>query len=202
MYYHLLYCSWDMVCDGCNCYFSFWAIFCRFYDPNSLKNENFQNTEKKKPGDIIILHKCTKNYDMLSCSWDIWCVTDVIIFHFGLFFALFTPSPLTAWEKKMSKKQTKKTPRDNLLHMCTINQDHMMYGSWNVKCKGQSFLLFWAKKKKISFYTCVPQMTIIWCMVPKISSVTDRRTFFVILGYFLSFQKSLHIFPRNNFFPM
>ena len=23
---HMLYCSWDMVCDRCNCYFSFWAI--------------------------------------------------------------------------------------------------------------------------------------------------------------------------------
>ena len=44
---------------------------------------------EKKPGDIIILHKCTKNHDhILYCS-EIWCVTDVIvIFHFGLVFAL------------------------------------------------------------------------------------------------------------------
>ena len=28
--------------------------------------------------------------------------------------------------------------------MCTINQDHMMYGSSDIKCKGQSFLSFWA----------------------------------------------------------
>ena len=27
---HMLYCSWDMACDICNCYFSFWAIFCTF----------------------------------------------------------------------------------------------------------------------------------------------------------------------------
>ena len=27
---HMLYCSWDMAHDGCNCYFSFWAIFCPF----------------------------------------------------------------------------------------------------------------------------------------------------------------------------
>ena len=27
---HTLYCSWDMVCDGCNCFFSLWAIFCLF----------------------------------------------------------------------------------------------------------------------------------------------------------------------------
>ena len=26
----MLYCSWDMACDGCNCDFSFWAIFCSF----------------------------------------------------------------------------------------------------------------------------------------------------------------------------
>ena len=27
---HMLYCSWDMVCAGCNCYFSFWAVFYPF----------------------------------------------------------------------------------------------------------------------------------------------------------------------------
>ena len=27
---HLLSCFWDMVCGGCNYYFSFWAIFCPF----------------------------------------------------------------------------------------------------------------------------------------------------------------------------
>ena len=53
-----------MVRDGCN-YFSFWAIF---YPPDSPKNENFKKM-KRAPGDIIILHKCTKNHDhMLNCS--------------------------------------------------------------------------------------------------------------------------------------
>ena len=27
---HMLYCSWDMALDGCNCYFSYWAIFRHF----------------------------------------------------------------------------------------------------------------------------------------------------------------------------
>ena len=35
----------------------------------------------------------------------------------------------------------------------------------------------------LSFYTSVPQMTIIWCMVLEISSATDKL--FVILGHFL-----------------
>ena len=28
--------------------------------------------------------------------------------------------------------------------MCTKNQDHIMYGSWDIKSKGRSFLSFWA----------------------------------------------------------
>ena len=27
---YMIYCSWDMACDRCNCYCSFWAIFCPF----------------------------------------------------------------------------------------------------------------------------------------------------------------------------
>ena len=30
-----------------------------------------------------------------------------------------------------------------LLYMCTINQDHMMYGFWDMKCNRQNFLSSW-----------------------------------------------------------
>ena len=43
---HMLYCSWDMACDGCNCYFSFWAILCPFTPPNSPKTQNFTKMKK------------------------------------------------------------------------------------------------------------------------------------------------------------
>ena len=52
---------------------------------------------------------------------EIWCVTDVtVIFHFGLFFALFpTDSP-----KNQTFKKMKKIPGDSIiLHMCTKNYD-------------------------------------------------------------------------------
>ena len=42
------------------------GLFLPFYSPNSLKNQNEKKNEKKKkkaPGDIIILHKCTKSHD-------------------------------------------------------------------------------------------------------------------------------------------
>ena len=62
---HLLYCSRDMVHDRClqlQLLFFILGYLLPFYPPNSSKNENFQKM-KKTPGDIIILHKCTINYD-------------------------------------------------------------------------------------------------------------------------------------------
>ena len=59
---HKLYCSWDMVHDTWNCYFSFWVSFLPFYPTDSPKNQNFRK-KKKTPGDIIILHMWIKNYD-------------------------------------------------------------------------------------------------------------------------------------------
>ena len=55
-----------------------------------------------------------------TAPW-IWWMADVIISHFGLFFALL--SPLKAQKIKISKKQKKKTPGDIILHMCTKNYD-------------------------------------------------------------------------------
>ena len=90
--------------------------------------------------------------------------------------------------------------------MCTINQDHMMYGSWDIKCKGQSFLSFWAiflpfdppnkpknqNPKKcleiLSFYTCVLQMTIM--MYGSWYIKHDRQNFFVVLSHFWKNEKS------------
>ena len=83
-----------------------------------------------------------------------------------------------------------------LLHLCTINEDHMMYGSWDVVAQHSEFFVILrhflpfdphltTRKIKIlknenkrpvilSFHTCVPQITIIWCMVPEIWSAKDR----------------------------
>ena len=72
---HMLYCSWNMMRDGCNCYFSFWAIFCpstpitarkmktskkweRPLDfPNSIKGEFHSN--------YIFLH-----FALIGLEWD------------------------------------------------------------------------------------------------------------------------------------
>ena len=35
---HMLHCSWDMACNRCSFYFSFWAIFCPFIDLTILQS--------------------------------------------------------------------------------------------------------------------------------------------------------------------
>ena len=59
-----------------------------FKPPNNPKNEHFKKM-RKITGDIIISHKCTKNYDhRLYCSWDM--VHDTCNFYFS-FWAIFCP---------------------------------------------------------------------------------------------------------------
>ena len=42
---HVLYCSWDMVCDECSYYFWFWAIFCPF---TLLKAQKIKISKKRE----------------------------------------------------------------------------------------------------------------------------------------------------------
>ena len=140
---HMLYSSWDMARDRCN-FFSFWPIFCPFCPPNSPKNQNLIK-KKKTPGDIIILHKCTKNRDhMLYCSWDM--VRDRCNLYFS-FWAIFCPfTSLTAWKMKLSKKWKKLLKiYIIILNNCTKNHDHMLYCSWDKLRDGcNCYFLFWA----------------------------------------------------------
>ena len=76
--------------------------FLPFYPPNSPKNQNFEKMIKTS-GDIIILHKCTKNYDqMMYGSWDMVCDRC----NYFSFWAIFCPfTPLTAQKIKILKKE-------------------------------------------------------------------------------------------------
>ena len=103
---------------------------------------------KKVPGDIIILHlRTTNNNDMMMVS-EIWSATEFFS-HFGLFFALLTflhllPPMLPNNLENQNFEKMKKMPGDIIiLHMCTINENHLMYGSSDVKPERQNFLSFW-----------------------------------------------------------
>ena len=100
----------------------------------------------------------------------------VIIGHFLLFY----PSPLSP-PKNLKNQNFEKMNKsgDIILHICTTNDDHMMYGSWDTDRNRQNFLSFifldhfcpntplttrkikilkqWKKRLEIlSFYTCAP----------------------------------------------
>ena len=101
----------------------------------------------------------------------------VILDHFLPYYSHNNP-------KNQTLEKMRKTPGDIIiLHMCNINDNHMMYGSWDMKRDGQNFLSFWTisslspptqphpapkilenqnfeKVKKsleiLSFYICIP----------------------------------------------
>ena len=92
---------------------------------------------KKMPGDIILLY--THVYHKWR-PYDIWFLKYKVpqTGHFGSFFTLSVP---TTWKIKILK--LKKPPGDIIiLHICTINHNHLMYGSWDMEHGKQNFLSF------------------------------------------------------------
>ena len=46
--------------------------------------------------------------------------------------------------KNQNFEKMKKTPKDIIiLHICAINDNHIMYVTWDIKHDRQTFLLFW-----------------------------------------------------------
>ena len=136
-YDQMLYSSWDMVHDRCNCYFSFWVIFCPFTPLTAQKMKVLKKW--KKHLEISSFYICVPKIMTRWCMVpEMRCVTDVIVIsHFGLFFCPFTP--LTAQKIKILKK--------------------------------------WRKSLEISsFYIYVPKIMIRWHTVPEIWCTTDERT--------------------------
>ena len=86
-------------------FFAILGLFLPFYNTNNPKNQNFEKM-KKTLGDIIILHKCTKNHNhMLYYSWDMAHNGCNFYFSFRAIFCPFTS--LTAWKIKIYKKWKK-----------------------------------------------------------------------------------------------
>ena len=80
-------------------------------------------------------------------SHDVWLMrcwvqqTELfVILDYFLHFYHFNPNN----PKNQNFEKIKKPPGDTItLHMCTINDNPMMYGSWDMGHNGQNFLSFW-----------------------------------------------------------
>ena len=139
---HMLFCSWDMACDKCNCYFSFWVIFC----PYTTQKTKILKKMEKNPLEIssfyIYIPKIMIRWCMVP---EIWCATD---------------SRTDRWTEKW----------------------HIEVGAPPKNPKNQNFEKWKNLLEILSFYSCVPKIIIIWCMVPEIQSETD-----IIFCHFGSF---------------
>ena len=141
---------------------------------------------------MITLHMCTINDNcMMYGSWDMEHDRQNFL-SFWTFFYPFMPLTTQKSEfRKNEKKKQQKTPGDIInLQKCTINDNHIMYGSWDMKQDRQNFLSFWTvfcpftlpslfttwkikilknwkKHREISsFYIRVPKIMIIYYNVP------------------------------------
>ena len=72
-------------------------------------------------------------------SWDIKCDGQSFL-SFWAIFAFWSSYKL----QHENFEKLKKKPRDTiLLHLCITNDNHIMYGSWDMECNWQNFLSFW-----------------------------------------------------------
>ena len=124
------------VADRIFCHF---GPFLPFYLSNNPKNQNFEKM-KKTPGYITILHICTINDNhMMYSSWDVECDRHNFL-SFWTIYLHFYPSK-NQKNQNFEKMKKKQKPGDIFLHRCTINDNHLMYGSWDIECDGQNFFV-------------------------------------------------------------
>ena len=145
----MVYNSWDTEWNKRKILY-FRAIFCSFIShlkiPN-IKISKKKKKRKKKKTSLEIL-SCytfmfTINEDhMIFGSWKVRCNRQKFL-TFLVIFCRF--NSLTIWKIKILILK-KKTPGDIIiLNICTINKNHMMYGSWEIEHKRHNF-----KKSKFS----------------------------------------------------
>ena len=132
---HIRYSSWYTEWDRIFCHFG------PFLTPSQLTIQKIKILKKMKKasGYVIILNLCNKKHNhMMHAYSDMECDRH----NFLSFQAIFCSFALLLNPKIEIQKKCKKPLGDIiLLLMCTINQDHMMYGSWDMKCNRQNFFV-------------------------------------------------------------
>ena len=112
----------------------YWALRTNFL---SWRSKNFQKW--KYFLEIWSFYACAPKITIIWCMVpEIRSETDSNFCHFRLFFALLLPSLINDpknqnFEKKKKRKKCRKI-LSFYAYMCTMNEDHMIYGSWNIRC--------------------------------------------------------------------
>ena len=111
-----------------------------FYPPNNLQSQNFQEIKKASRA-TTILQVCTINGNhMMYASWDLVGERR----NFLRLWTVFCPfNSLPTQKIKILKKWIKKPGDIIILRICTINDNHMTYASWDMERQTTRFLSFW-----------------------------------------------------------
>ena len=113
--------------------------FLPFQPPDNLENQNFKIEKNTwRYYHFTNLHHKWQSYDAWFLRFEVQQTEFfVILDHFLPFYPPMDP-------ENQNFEKMKKTPEDIIiLQMCTINDSHMMYGSWDMECNRQNFLSFW-----------------------------------------------------------
>ena len=94
---------------------------------------------KKASWDAIILHMCTKNQNHMMYASQVMEYNRHNFLSFWATLCHFIP--LLTPKIKISNKCKKNSGDIVLSHMCTINEDHMMCGSWDKKARQTEFFV-------------------------------------------------------------
>ena len=125
----MLYWSWDMARDRCNCYFSFWATFCPFTPITRVYSRT-------------LLGAIISNIFIWNC-WK-WHLFRKYKQANAIFQKKFAPKKMhqcpqclelaliTAKKNQNLKKMEKRLGDIIILHMCTKSYDQMMHCSWDM----------------------------------------------------------------------
>ena len=127
---HMMYGSWHMECNGQN-FLWFWTVFCPFTPLTTQKINIMKNWKKTNTWRY---YQFTHVYHKWQ-SYDAWFLryqaqqTDFFVI-LDQFFPFYPPNNT----KNQNFEKMKKMPGDiSILHTCTINDNHMMYGSWDME---------------------------------------------------------------------
>ena len=221
---HMMYGFWNTEWDRQN-FLIFWAIFCPFTTPTALMIHKNQSFEKKNEKNVwryypfYIYMYAINEHHMIYGSWNVRCDWQKFL-SFCVFFCPFIPLAT----RKIRILKLQKAPGDIIIsHICTINDNHMMYGSSDMERDRQNFLLFWTifcpftpkppqqqptkwkskkklKKKKNAWryhhFTIVQQKSWSYAILFLRYSAWQMSLLFFPFGYFLFFYSTNS--PKNQ----
>ena len=121
--------------DGQN-FLSFWTIFLTFYPPNNPKNQNTERNVWRYHHFTHVYH-IWQSYNVWLLRYGVWRTEFFVILDHFLHF--YPPNNL---KNQNFEKMKKKTRDITILHICTINDNHMMCSSWDIEHDRQNFYHF------------------------------------------------------------